>query len=61
MTFEGLTICTLACSPLHRQKIQATAWKVKFSKLNTYTAFYFQIYNKLRASPAADIERTIPY
>ena len=33
----------------------------KFSKLNTYTAFYFQIDNKLRASPAADIERTISY
>ena len=61
MTFEGLTICTLAFGPLHRQKIQAIAWNVKFLKLNTYTAFYFQIDNKLRASPAADIERTISY
>ena len=61
MTFEGLTICTLAFGPLHRQKIQATAWNVKFSKLNTYTAFYLQIDSKLRASPAADIERTISY
>ena len=52
MTFEGLTICTLACSPLHRQTIQATAWNLKLSKLNTCTAFYFQIDNKLRASPA---------
>ena len=61
MTFEELAICTLACSPLHREKIQATAWNVKFSILNTYTAFYFQIDNKLRAFPAADIERTISY
>ena len=52
MTFEGLTIFTLACSPLHRQTIQATAWNLKLSKLNTCTAFYFQIDNKLRASPA---------
>ena len=27
------------------------AWNVKFSKFNTYTAFYFQIDNKIRASP----------
>ena len=47
MTFEGLTICTL-----HRQTIHATAWNLKLSKLNTCTAFYFQIDNKLRASPA---------
>ena len=52
MTFEGLAICTLAFSPLHRQTIQATAWNVKLSKLNTRTAFYFQTDNKLRASPA---------
>ena len=52
MTFEGLTICTLAFSPLHLQKIQATAWNLKLSKFNTGTAFYFQIDNKLRASPA---------
>ena len=52
MTFEGLTICTLAFSPLHRQKIQATAWNLKLSKFNTCAAFYFQIDNKLRASPA---------
>ena len=52
MTFEGLTICTLAFSPLHRQKIQATAWNLKLSKFNTCTDFYFQIDNKLRASPA---------
>ena len=52
MTFERLAICTLAFSPLHRQAIQTTAWNVKLSKLNTYTAFYFQIDNKLRASPA---------
>ena len=41
MTLEGLAISTLAFSPLHRQTIQTTAWKVKFSKLNTYMAFYF--------------------
>ena len=52
MTFERLAICTLAFSPLHRQTIQTTAWNVKLSKLNTDTAFYFQIDNKLRASPA---------
>ena len=52
MTFEGLAICTLAFSPLHQQTIQAIAWRVKLSKLNTYTAFYFQIDNKLRASHA---------
>ena len=50
MTFEGLAICTLAFSPLHRQTLQATAWNVKFSKFNTYTAFYFQIDNKFCAS-----------
>ena len=52
MTFEGLAICTLEFSPLHRQTIQATAWNLKLSKLSTCTAFYFQIDNKLRASPA---------
>ena len=52
MTFEGLAICTLAFGPLHRQTIQTTAWNVKFSKLNTYTAFYFQIDNKFCASHA---------
>ena len=52
MTFEGLTIFTLACIPLHRQTIQATAWNLKLPKLNTCTAFYFQIDKKLRASPA---------
>ena len=52
MTFEGLAICTLAFSPLHQQTIQAIAWRVKLSKLNTYTAFYFQIDNKLRTSHA---------
>ena len=52
MNLEGLTICTLAFSPLHQQTIQTTAWNVKFSKLNTCTAFYFQIDYKLRASSA---------
>ena len=27
------------------------AWNVKFLKFNTYTAFYFQIDNKIRAYP----------
>ena len=52
MTFERLAVCTLAFNSLHRQTIQTAAWNVKLSKLNTDTAFYFQIDNKLRASPA---------
>ena len=52
MTFERLAVCTLAFSSLQRQTIQTAAWNVKLSKLNTDTAFYFQIDNKLRASPA---------